>query len=332
MGTSFIFWPNLYDDPVPMRLSLPFRLATGRYFLTVAASWAVVGMIAAVFGPSAIRSASAQQPSDTQPWNAPQTNPAALQDMSKYFGGDDEDSLAERLRQADAPQVDEDRDRPQHVGDLEPDEVSRNPQSSTRSTDALLSQQRESFSLDDDEDEATEDRNNLLARERALIGHLHRLRKPLHEIKMVDPVSQNGALGHNSSDPIKPVNVAAHLNQLVPARLVTSEPISPRVSNRYPISFCHRRLYFEEIDLERCGQNHGCLQNVSSAGWFLFGVVATPYRLATQPPNELVRSRGDCRSGQSYDLTIEPFAENGKDSKGLLLQAASLAGFRFLLE
>ncbi|QDT12197.1 hypothetical protein K239x_42060 [Planctomycetes bacterium K23_9] len=234
--------------------------------------------------------------------------------MSDYFGGNQKDSLADLLRDdrdADAGQRNAQPQSPRrsdNVGELADDEPTYN----------LLDDDSE-FEEEDEQDELLKAAQN---RTRALAGHLNRLQKPLGEIRLVNL---------ESASTVKPVNQAKQLTQHLPAQWVTASGASPRLANRYPVGFCHRPLYFQELDLERCGEHFGCLQNLHSAAHFLIGTAIVPYRMATQCPDHLVRGRGDCRTGHTIGHRIEPLSRGNLQGRGVVAEAAAIAGFTFLL-
>lgn len=246
-------------------------------------------------------------------------------DLSEFFGGDDQDSLAELLRQS----RDEDAlESGVEMSLSDSDDESKNALDELTAdmpTDALddaLDDDEELEGDDEEDSESTEAMKLQVARQRALAGHLSKLQKPINEIQLVNLESPSR---------VRPANQAKQLTEHLSAQWITSSQSAPRLSQRYPDAFCHRPLYFEEIDLERCGENHGCLQNVHSAGRFLYGVAIAPYRMATQCPSDLINTRGDCRSGQSFLMPTEPLKGQGKDGCGVLAEAAAIAGFTFLL-
>ena len=248
-------------------------------------------------------------------------------DRENYFeqDNDEEDSLADLLRQArekDASNqisnaIDEadneaqamDDDSVGRVGDLLDDDA----------TDEL------DRDLDDEETEQDQAKAELeasYARQRAMISHLQRLQKPIGQIRLTSPQADYGQ---------SPEDRAEQLVAHVPAQWVTASGASPRMAERYPVCFLHRPLYFEEIDLERCGQSYGCMQNCVSGLQFLLGTAVLPYRLATQRADCEVQTRGDCPTCYSFSTDIEPLAKDGFDPHGMLSEAAAVAGFAFLL-
>ena len=62
--------------------------------------------------------------------------------------------------------------------------------------------------------------------------------------------------------------------------------------------FCHRPLYFEEINLERYGYGCGwCLQPGASAAHFFGTVPALPYLMTVDCPHECIYTLGHYRPG-----------------------------------
>jgi len=102
-------------------------------------------------------------------------------------------------------------------------------------------------------------------------------------------------------------------------------PIGP---DRYTVCWTHRPLYYEQPNLERCGNGYGCWQNKISAAQFLWSTALLPYHLGRQPCNGCVRAGGDCLCGQEYPCDCELTPCSGR---GTLYQAATRAGFSLLL-
>jgi hypothetical protein len=171
----------------------------------------------------------------------------------------------------------------------------------------------ESGETDDDEDDEDRLQNQLALNEHRLA----RLKKPLSDIRVVAATA--------SAD--SPQGGASDLLDTQTGIVITSSGLSPATPDRYTVGSYHRPLYFEELNLERCGETYGCATNLISGVHFLTNTVALPYRLATQRPDCPVPSHGDCQSCQSFSHDIEPF---GFEPKGVLVEAAAIAGFIFL--
>lgn len=140
--------------------------------------------------------------------------------------------------------------------------------------------------------------------------------------------------------PLRSVRIVAATQETVPTSIAddllgNSEPITISSSaemlekpSRYTVGFCHRPLYFEELNLERCGQTYGYATNAVSGFHFLTNTAMLPYRLATQRADCPVPTHGDCKACSQYSHDIEPF---GFESRGVLVEAAAAAGFIFLM-
>lgn len=65
--------------------------------------------------------------------------------------------------------------------------------------------------------------------------------------------------------------------------------------------FCHRPLYFEDANLERCGQSNGCLTTATSVVHFATLIAFSPYSMLAEHPADCVRSLPDCPTCHSFD-------------------------------
>lgn len=146
---------------------------------------------------------------------------------------------------------------------------------------------------------------------------LEKLRKPLTDVRIEATVGEK-----------TPTSGADALLGDQVSSTVTSSGTSIRQPDRYTVSSCHRPLYFEELNLERCGNTYGYATNLVSGIHFLTNTAMLPYRLATQHPDCPVPSHGDCQTCQQYSNDIEPF---DRKPRGALAEAAVLAGFVLLL-
>lgn len=104
-------------------------------------------------------------------------------------------------------------------------------------------------------------------------------------------------LGYSSEKGAFPPNQAAQLAPELPPLFVTGANgwFEPR-PNRYPVPFAYQPLYYEEINLERCGIGHGFLQPFCSSAAFVKNTIMLPYQLVVNPPLSLVETPGDCPS------------------------------------
>ncbi|QDV57342.1 hypothetical protein [Rosistilla oblonga] len=109
--------------------------------------------------------------------------------------------------------------------------------------------------------------------------------------------------------------------------VITAEfgPLSP--PNRYPICSCHNPLYFEEPDLERCGNGCGIATTAVSAVHFFANTLTLPYQIAADPPCTTQCAAGDCRCCEEMPR-MRPFECK---LHAATLQGLATAGFVFLL-
>ena len=147
---------------------------------------------------------------------------------------------------------------------------------------------------------------------------LEKLRKPLSDVRIEATAGEN----------VTPTSEAAQLLGDQGSTAITSSGESIPLPDRYTVSSCHRPLYFEELNLERCGSTYGCATNLVSSVHFLTNTAMLPYRMATQRPDCPVPSHGDCQSCQQYSHDIEPF---GRKPRAAVAEAAVIAGLFFLL-
>jgi hypothetical protein len=62
--------------------------------------------------------------------------------------------------------------------------------------------------------------------------------------------------------------------------------------------FAHQPIYFEDMNLERCGLSCGCCLQPAVSGLHFFGSVALlPYKLLVSPPCSCVYPPGECGPG-----------------------------------
>jgi len=101
----------------------------------------------------------------------------------------------------------------------------------------------------------------------------------------------------------QPLNVAAQQSTETPPLLIWGGDgwFEPR-PNRYPVPFAYQPLYYEEVNLERCGTGHGFLQPLFSSAAFAKNTVILPYSLVVSPPRSQVPTPGDCPSGHRIPL------------------------------
>ena len=108
---------------------------------------------------------------------------------------------------------------------------------------------------------------------------------------------------------------------------ITREVFTFQSPMRYSVCSCHNPLYFEEPDLERCGNTHCIFTTKLSALHFASNTLLLPYRLVTQPPCETQCALGDCRCCEEMPCQTPLRCR----LSGILSESAAAAGFVFLL-
>lgn len=110
--------------------------------------------------------------------------------------------------------------------------------------------------------------------------------------------------------------------QFVPLPWNVSHP--PR--NTFP--FRHQPLYFEDPNLERCGESYGCLTEAVSIAHFAGRIPLLPYMMASDNPHKTVRGLRDCPTGSSFG----PNAYLPRPTvKAVAVEAAAVTGFIFVI-
>jgi hypothetical protein len=73
-----------------------------------------------------------------------------------------------------------------------------------------------------------------------------------------------------------------------------------------PAFVCYRRLYFEQLNLERYGWDLGLLSPLVSQGAFYLDLALLPYHAATDPFRRFECNRGYCLPGDPVPLLLYP--------------------------
>lgn len=106
-----------------------------------------------------------------------------------------------------------------------------------------------------------------------------------------------------------------------PVRYGASRPI------RNAHTFVHRPLYYEDPNLERCGQSNGCLTTTVSTVHFVTAIAFTPYLMGANHPTTCVRSLPDCPTCHSFDCRAY---WPGWSWTGAAAQAAAVTGLYYV--
>ena len=96
--------------------------------------------------------------------------------------------------------------------------------------------------------------------------------------------------------------------------------------NTYPIRY--QPLYFEDPNMERCGETGGCLTEFKSIAHFAGRIPLLPYMMASNSPHKCVRALPDCPTCQQFG----PNAYLPKPTvKAIAVQAAATVGAIYLI-
>ncbi len=149
--------------------------------------------------------------------------------------------------------------------------------------------------------------------------------RPLSSIRLGAALSPVNSRGENLSvppgfDDLKIPRIIE--NHYIAGNWMPSHP--PR--NEYPLR--HQPLYFEDPNLERCGDSNGCLTEFTSIAHFGFRIPILAYLMASYPPHDCVRSLPDCPTCSKFgaEAYLPP-----PTAKAIAAQAASTTGLFFLI-
>jgi hypothetical protein len=100
----------------------------------------------------------------------------------------------------------------------------------------------------------------------------------------------------------RPENRACqYLDAYSPSYYATPQRYGAHHPNRDTYAFWHRPLYFQDANLENCGQTSGCLTSAASSVHFAALIAFSPYLMATECPADCVRSLPDCPTCHRFD-------------------------------
>lgn len=96
--------------------------------------------------------------------------------------------------------------------------------------------------------------------------------------------------------------------------------------NTYPIRY--QPLYFEDPNMERCGETGGCLTEAKSITHFAGRIPLLPYMMTSNSPHKCVRALSDCPTCQQFGLNAylpKPTV------KAIAVQAAATVGAIYVI-
>ena len=151
-------------------------------------------------------------------------------------------------------------------------------------------------------------------------------RRPLTAIRLADSIVQLDESGQplakpEDNNPQQTTSVPAE-HHYVPAPWHRSHASR----NTYPIRY--QPLYFEDPNMERCGETGGCLTEVKSIAHFAGRIPLLPYMMASNSPHKCVRALPDCPTCQQFG----PDAYLPKPTvKAIAVQAAATVGAVYII-
>ncbi|MEZ6063874.1 MAG: hypothetical protein R3C19_26300 [Planctomycetaceae bacterium] len=135
---------------------------------------------------------------------------------------------------------------------------------------------------------------------------------------------------HNPPDQL-PTNQARQLQGFQEPQYQWASGHSMYSPNRNAYPICYRPLYFEDPNLERCGQAHGCLTELVSIAHFAGRIPVLPYMMVAEPPHDCVAAKPDCPMCSSFGPDAYFPRPDEVDLGGVAVQAAATVGLIFLL-
>ena len=98
----------------------------------------------------------------------------------------------------------------------------------------------------------------------------------------------------------RPKNLACNYLELTAPSCYFTTGYGLRRAPRNTHRFCHHPLYFEDPNLERCGQSDGCCTTALSACHFATMVIFSPYLVTANHPRDCVQALPDCPTCHAF--------------------------------
>ncbi len=163
---------------------------------------------------------------------------------------------------------------------------------------------------------------------------IERFFKPMNRIQLsgvsTAPPEKDRSPEAASEDNLqRPDNVACQFMETAsPACYFTPTQYGVRRPFRNNHQLWHNPLYFEDPNLERCGQSHGCLTTAGSIVHFASAIALTPYMTAVTHPNACVKALPDCPTCHSFgpEAYLPPWSW-----KGAAVQAMAITGIFYIV-
>lgn len=160
--------------------------------------------------------------------------------------------------------------------------------------------------------------------ERTLNSRMKQLNRPVNSIALIEPLAP---------DQHDPENVAKIVQGDLPAIGVWGSPFSVMAPQRYTYAFIHGPLYYQDVNLERCGRGHGVWQPVVSAADFVGRTAILPYLMTVNCPGGCEATLGDCPTCHEYPFGtgLPQPSDELTEIEGVIVEAAVIGGIVALL-
>lgn len=145
-----------------------------------------------------------------------------------------------------------------------------------------------------------------------------------------NPLSKVAAFQPAQSDLQEPADCAGSLmaGAAVPVQYNAQVLGGPPAPSRHVHAFHHNPLYFEDMNLERCGRSHYCATTAVSAARFFGSTVILPYLMTLDHPSDCVEASPDCPTCWEFP----PEATKPRWSlKAAAVQAGAITGAFFII-
>ena len=126
---------------------------------------------------------------------------------------------------------------------------------------------------------------------------------------------------------LPPNQACAYLEPGAPSYYLTAG-YGVRKAPRNTHRFYHHPLYFEDANLERCGQSSGCLTTLNSAVQFTTMAALLPYLTTADHPRDCVEALPDCPTCHAFGCDAY-FPE--WSWKAAAVQAAAVTGLIYVI-
>lgn len=144
------------------------------------------------------------------------------------------------------------------------------------------------------------------------------------------PIDQTVAFAPRAEEMSTPTDCASSLmdGAVIPEHYNSQVLGGPPAPSRHVHAFCHNPLYFEDMNLERCGRGHYCSQTAVSAARFFGTAAIMPYLMTLDHPTDCVQASQDCPT--CYEFPAEATRPRWS-LKAAAVQAAAVTGYIFII-